>query len=130
MSKQPIELPDVLPSRYQSWLEVYLHAIKAFEGREYNDSTEVSLVQMGYHHHDLKGEVKETEELTLFANTWPLHVLKSRALDYVLENIPSPKMMANIRHATFMNFSATRQEDMSKVLSNLMDLAVQKDKFK
>ena len=74
-----IELPDYLPARYRSWLHLYRDIVRTFKERGYplTEQTEVKLNEFGFN------------DPAFFYHSFTLGVIKSRALDYVLSELPS-----------------------------------------
>lgn len=85
--RNEIKLPDYLPSRYGSWLNLYRSVLASLQsqGIKPEDTTEIFLKEM------FREDEYSCHETTIASQSWPLYVIKSRALDEVLPNLPTQK---------------------------------------
>ena len=116
-----IQLPDYLPSRYQSWLHLYLEIQKIFaeRGETINEETTVKLYELG-DYEEQKMLRKYSEEVIHFYQHFPITVIKSRALDYVLSKLASFENMYEVRGKAMSTPYANQA--MYQVFNDLLDV--------
>lgn len=95
--KDQVQLPDYLPSRYRSWYDLYLDILRSAksQGTDLPDDTIVNLLDYGFEEESLKNIYSDT----FFYQEWPLIVIKSRALDDVISQLPTLKELISIKRA-------------------------------
>lgn len=93
-----IQLPDYLPSRYKTWLHLYLEIQKIFaeRGEIINEETTVKFYELG-DYEEQKMLRQYSEEIIYFYQHFSITIIKSRALDYVLSKLPPFEMMYEVR---------------------------------
>lgn len=116
-----IQLPDYLPSRYQSWLHLYLEIQKIFaeRGEPINEETTVELYELG-DYEDQKMLRQYSEEVIHFYQHFPITTIKARALDYMLSKLPSFEKMYEVRGKAMSTPDA--DEAMYQVFNDLLDV--------
>lgn len=99
-----IQLPDYLPSRYSSWLSLYREVIASLEanGQKITEETVVNLAEFGF----LDRHSSYSGEDVAFYQQWPLTLIKARALDFVLEKLPSFEQMIRVYNELIWSRSA------------------------
>lgn len=100
--KDVILLPDYLPSRYSSWLHLYVDVKKFLEemGHEFDENTEINLFEMGMLDDECMYK-NGTGEVTFSRQSWPLMLIKARALDHIISKIPSYYIVNKMRERAF-----------------------------
>lgn len=85
-----IQLPDYLPARYQNWLALYLDVIRRFkeQGCPITEETKVKLYELGDYEEQSELMQQYGEEVTHFYQEFPLTLIKARAFDFILPNLP------------------------------------------
>ncbi|MCR9252309.1 MAG: hypothetical protein NXI20_17925 [bacterium] len=73
--KEPLKLPDYLPSRYNNWLEVYYDIESVFKEHQI-EILEDTIVKLA----DFDFEVDAYQE-------FPITLIKSRAFDFMLDGM-------------------------------------------
>lgn len=116
-----IQLPDYLPSRYKTWLHLYLEIQKIFaeRGEIINEETTVKLYELG-DYEEQKMLRQYSEEIIYFYQHFPITIIKSRALDYVLSKLPSFEKMYEVRGKAMSGMYA--DETMYEVFNALLDV--------
>jgi len=117
-----ILLPDYLPSRYNNWLELYLEVLRIFkeQGFEVNEGTEIKLFQLG-DFDEVEMMKKFSEQVVYFYHNFPLSLIKSRALDFVLSNLPTYAQMQKVRSKSTMAFHVYDESDWN-IFENLLTI--------
>lgn len=120
-----IELPDYLPSRYDSWLHLYLEIQQIFieRGEPITEEATVKLSELG-DREEQKTFRQYSEEVIHFYQHFPITVIKARALDYVLSKLPSFDIMYEVRNKSMASFYTN--ELMYEVFNNLLDVCQKK----
>lgn len=123
-----IQLPDYLPARYQNWLALYLHVIKQFtaQGISINESTKVKLYEMGDHKEQKELREQYGEEVVHFYQEFPLILIKARAFDFILPNLPSQEEVYRFRfdlhNASMYSSNANAVEKNENIIGKLMSI--------
>jgi hypothetical protein len=123
MRENEIELPDYLPSRYRSWLHLYLEIQRLFaeRGETIQEDSEVTMYELG---DDEEQQMlrQYSEEVICFYQHFPVSLIKSRALDYVLSKLPSFEVMHEIRNRTLANLPYSYGESIYQSLNGLLSI--------
>lgn len=121
-----IQLPDYLPSRYKNWLDVYLECAKVFSenGWPINEESKVKMYDMGSYEEQQEMMLSYGEHATAFFQELPLTLIKARALDYILPNIPTLETMYKLRSNLYYsrNYSADGNDRTIEVVDKLMNI--------
>lgn len=108
-----VELPDYLPSKYQNWFELYLAVVKVLEDQGgINDETTVKLYDLGTKE-EQQAFRENSEEVTYFYQHFPVTLIKSRALDYILGRMPNKEDLLKLYSAVVYNHYSSDSERSS-----------------
>ncbi|MBS0646778.1 MAG: hypothetical protein JSR97_09360 [Verrucomicrobia bacterium] len=116
-----IQLPDYLSSRYKTWLHLYLEIQKIFaeRGEIINEETTIKLYELG-DYEEQKMLRQYSEEVIYFYQNFPIKIIKSRALDYVLSKLPSFEKMYEVGGKAMSGMHA--DQTMYEVFNALLDV--------
>jgi hypothetical protein len=117
-----IQLPDYLPSRYKSWLHLYLEVQQAFaeRGESFDEETTINMCELGDREEREMLINQFGEEVVLYQH-FPVTLIKARAFDFILSKLPTFKELINIRSAA-MGADWCTNESMWEVFNNLLKL--------
>lgn len=120
-----IQLPDFLPSRYKNWLELYLDVYRTMHesGCPINDETKVKLFEMGDHEEQKDLTSQYGEHIVAFYQEFPLILIKARALDFILPNLPTKDEMYSI-YLGYMSAKhcTTTVEKNAKIIEGILNI--------
>lgn len=86
-----IQLPDYLPARYKNWLDLYLDIARQFneQGVPITEETKVKLYELGDYEEQRQMMIQYGQEVVHFYQEFPMTLIKARAFDFILPNLPT-----------------------------------------
>jgi hypothetical protein len=123
--RNEVELPDYLPGRYKNWLHLYLTVKRELSMRG-EDIDKAEVVRL-YEGPDFE-EREMSSEMIDFYQQFPVSLIKSRALDFILSKLPTFEDLYSFagpwHSATFM--AAGNYADFDTIFNNLLDVCPKK----
>lgn len=124
-----IQLPDYLPARYRNWLDLYLDVVRMFKEQGYaiNEETKVKLYELGDREEQKEIAERYGEQAVHFYQEFPLTLIKARAFDFILPNLPTKEDAYNFQHYLMRasSYSASTNAN-SEIIDKLMRICPSK----
>lgn len=120
--KKEIQLPDFLPSRYRSWLELYRDLQKTFkeQGISITEETTIKIAEFGTKEEMDLFKKQFGCDVTLY-NHFSITLIKARALDEVLSKLPSSEKLRKVRN-TAMSGLYNSDQEMFQIFNDLLSI--------
>lgn len=124
-----IKLPDYLPSRYKNWLDLYLDVVKVFNESEWpiNEETTVKLYEMADYDEQRMFLMQYGAQAVHFYQEFPLTLIKSRALDQILPNLPTKDEIYHMQRSVLSGMPAPNIQKNIEKLDQLMTICPNKN---
>lgn len=130
-----IQLPDYLPARYKNWLDLYSDVVKQFEqqGVAITEETKVKLYELGDYHEQQELYKTYGPEVVHFYQEFPITLIKARALDLMLPNLPTKedvyRFHCDLMTASMYSTSINAMEKNNEIIDKLMRFCPREGQF-
>lgn len=96
-----IKLPDYLPSRFKSWLQLYVHINRILTEQGITITEDLKIRFSEYL--DAEEMKMFSEQEIMFYHEFPLTIIKARAFDELLASMPDFQDFIEIQETIYLN---------------------------